>query len=103
MEGESAGYSRDTVFSDILGCRRGIPAAGRPIVYVYEDTHRLQDPRIHPLILNSGYIHYPIGRTDRHGAGKTKENPKENCFKPEISFEIPLRKKMKGGIEDILV
>ena len=73
--------------------------AGRPIVYLYEDSHRLQDPRIHPLILNSGYIHYPIGRTDRHGAGQTLENLKENCFKPEIFLEKTRQKENEGSIE----
>ena len=43
MEGEATGYSRDTVFSDILGCSHGIPAAGRPIVYLYEDSQRVRD------------------------------------------------------------
>ena len=80
----------------------GIPVVGRPIVYLYEDRDRLRDPRIHPLILNSGYIHYPIGRTDRHGNGKTKENPKENYFKLEISLEKTLRKKMKGILKILL-
>ena len=56
--------------------------------------------RIHPLILNSGYIHHHVGRTDRHGAGKTRENPKENCSKQEISFEITRKEEHQGSIED---
>lgn len=53
-------------------------------------------------MVNFGQIHYRVDCTGRNRAGKTKENPEENCFKPELSFEITRKEENERILKELL-